>query len=66
MAGAFVPNARGRWQCDLVALTRQRAGGLGLTGIYGGDWCTLPTPSASFHIAAMAVPGRMAALIWRL
>jgi YfiH family protein len=65
VAGAFVANARGRWQCDLIALARQRLASLGLTGIYGGEWCTFADPERFFSYRREGRTGRMAALIWR-
>ena len=44
----FEPNARGRWQADLVALARQRLERAGISVIYGGKWCTYGDP-ARFH-----------------
>ena len=37
---AFVRNARGRWQADLVGLARRRLAALGVTDVSGGQWCT--------------------------
>jgi YfiH family protein len=39
-ADAFEPNARGRWQADLVSLARRRLAAAGLHDVYGGQWCT--------------------------
>jgi YfiH family protein len=63
-AAAFQPNARGRWQCDLVALTRQRLAAAGLTAIHGGNWCTFADAEHFFSHRRDARSGRMAALIW--
>jgi polyphenol oxidase len=63
-AAAFRPNARGRWQCDLAGLARLRLAALGLTGIYGGGWCTFADPENFFSHRRDACSGRMAALIW--
>jgi YfiH family protein len=63
-AAAFVANARGRWQCDLLALVRLRLAGLGLTGLYGGSWCTFADPGNFFSHRRDGRCGRMAALIW--
>jgi YfiH family protein len=62
--GAFVPNARGRWQCDLYALARQRLQSLGVRSIHGGDWCTYADPERFFSYRRDGRCGRMAALIW--
>jgi YfiH family protein len=64
VAGAFAANARGRWQCDLVALARQRLAALGLRQIHGGDWCTFADPERFFSHRRDGRSGRMAALIW--
>jgi polyphenol oxidase len=65
-AAAFQPNARGRWQCDLVALTRQRLAAAGLTNIHGGNWCTFADAARFFSHRRDGRSGRMAALIWRV
>ena len=44
----FAPNARGRWQADLLGLARQRLVAAGITAIYGGKWCTYGDPER-FH-----------------
>jgi YfiH family protein len=64
-AAAFIPNIRRRWQCDLVALTRQRLAGLGIRDVYGGHWCTFADTGSFFSHRRDGRSGRMAALIWR-
>ena len=39
-AAAFTPNARGKWQADLVMLARRRLNALGVSDVSGGAWCT--------------------------
>ena len=63
-ASAFVANARGRWQCDLYALARRRLTALGISGIYGGGWCTFAEADRFFSYRRSGQCGRMAALIW--
>jgi polyphenol oxidase len=63
-ASAFVPNARGRWQCDLYALARRRLGAMGVSGVYGGGWCTFADSERFFSYRRNSQCGRMAALIW--
>jgi polyphenol oxidase len=63
-ATAFTANARGRWQCDLVALARLRLASLGLTAIHGGEWCTFADAENFFSHRRDGRSGRMAALIW--
>jgi polyphenol oxidase len=63
-AAAFVANARGRWQCDLVALARLRLAALGLTDVCGGRWCTYADAENFFSHRRDGRSGRMAALIW--
>jgi YfiH family protein len=64
-AAAFTPNARGRWQCDLPALARQRLAALGVRQIHGGAWCTYADPAQFFSYRRDGRCGRMVALIWR-
>ncbi|MCB1624837.1 MAG: peptidoglycan editing factor PgeF [Pseudomonadales bacterium] len=62
---AFVRNARGRWQCDLAALARQRLSTIGLDDVHGGAWCTFDDREQFFSYRRDGRCGRMAALIWR-
>jgi YfiH family protein len=63
-ASAFAPNPRGRWQCDLLQLARQRLAARGLTRISGGEWCTAADPVRFFSHRREQRTGRMAALLW--
>jgi len=63
-ACAFLPNERGRWQCDLAALARRRLAALGVTEASGGTWCTYADPARFFSFRRDGRCGRMAALIW--
>jgi len=63
-ASAFVPNSRGRWQCDLAALARDRLSKLGVRAISGGDRCTYANAERYFSYRREGRCGRMAALIW--
>jgi YfiH family protein len=64
-ADYFVPNARGRWQADLVGLARHRLRALGIDDISGGQWCTVADPRRFFSHRRDGRGGRMAAVIWR-
>jgi YfiH family protein len=67
-ATAFTPNARGRWQADLVEIARQRLRAAGVSNIYGGRWCTYSNPELFFshrRDGHEQPTGRMATLIWR-
>jgi polyphenol oxidase len=63
-AAAFSVNARGRWQCELVALARQRLHALGVREVFGGEWCTYADRARFFSYRRDGRCGRMAALIW--
>jgi purine-nucleoside/S-methyl-5'-thioadenosine phosphorylase / adenosine deaminase len=63
-AAAFTQNERGRWQCDLAALARQRLAALGVTEVSGGAWCTYADPARFFSFRRDGRCGRMAALVW--
>jgi len=63
-SGAFVRNARGRWQCDLYALGRARLVASGVRDIYGGGWSTYGDAASFFSHRRDGPCGRMAALIW--
>ena len=61
----FVPNARGRWQADLVGLARRRLERLGIRSIAGGEWCTHADRARFYSYRRDGGGGRMAALIWK-
>ena len=63
-SGAFAPNDRSRWQCDLAALALRRLAGLGVTEVSGGTWCTYADATRFFSFRRDGRCGRMAALIW--
>jgi hypothetical protein len=63
-AAAFAANARGRWQCDLQRLARQRLAGLGLRSIHAEPRCTYAQPESFYSFRRDGATGRMAALIW--
>ena len=63
-AGAFAANARGRLQCDLYELARQRLTGLGVQRIFGGGLCTYSDRARFFSFRRDGRCGRMAALVW--
>jgi YfiH family protein len=64
-AAGFAPNERGRWQCDLALLARQRLGALGVQGVSGAECCTYADAARCFSYRRDGRTGRMAALIWR-
>ena len=61
---AFTANDRGRWQCDLRALARQRLYAAGVEAVYSVDSCTYSDPARFFSYRRDGRCGRMAALIW--
>jgi YfiH family protein len=63
-SGAFTRNARGRWQCDLYQLARQRLQALGVNAIHGQRRCTYDERESFFSYRRDGGTGRFAALIW--
>jgi polyphenol oxidase len=63
-AAAFTANARGRWQCDLYELARQRLNALGVQAVFGGGLCTHSDAARFFSFRRDGRCGRMAALVW--
>ena len=63
-AEAFVPNARGRWQCDLYTLARRNLAALGVNDVYGGEHCTVTEQDRFFSYRRDGQCGRMATAIW--
>jgi hypothetical protein len=64
-ADAFVPNARGKWLCDLAALARRRLTRVGIRDVSGGEFCTYDDRDRFYSYRRDGRCGRMAALIWR-
>jgi hypothetical protein len=63
-AAYFSANARGRWQCDLAGLARQRLGALGVGSIHDSQWCTASDPARFYSFRREGQTGRIAALLW--
>lgn len=60
----FQPSPAGRWLADIYELARQQLRALGITAIYGGDWCTFSERERFFSYRRDGRTGRMASLIW--
>jgi hypothetical protein len=63
-ATAFERNGRGRWQCDLYALARQRLAAAGIHSVWGGGADTFADPQRYFSHRRSAPTGRHVALLW--
>ncbi len=63
-AGAFSPNARGRWQADLYALARLELAHLGVTRVYGGDFACFADAEHFFSYRRESRTGRMGTFVW--
>ncbi|MCH8536456.1 MAG: polyphenol oxidase [Alkalimonas sp.] len=61
---AFQPSTQGKWLANLYELARQRLQAVGVTAIYGGDYCTLSQPELFFSYRRDGQTGRMASCIW--
>jgi YfiH family protein len=61
---AFVAHAPGKWLMDLYLTARLQLDRLGLTQVYGGEYCTFTDPQRFYSYRRDGVTGRMASLIW--
>lgn len=66
IAAAFVSAQRPlHFYADIYALARAELNSLGVTAIYGGDYCTYADEARFYSFRRDKVTGRMASLIWR-
>ncbi len=63
-AKAFRPGDKGKWFADLYQLARMRLQNIGLTQIYGGEYCTYREDALFYSYRREGLTGRMATLIW--
>lgn len=65
-ADCFKPgSSEGKWLADLYGLARRILHGMGVTAVYGGEYCTASEPDRFFSYRRDHTTGRMATLIWR-
>jgi YfiH family protein len=62
-ADAFVPTGD-RWLADIYQLARTQLEALGVSAIYGGNWCTYTDSERFYSYRREGTTGRMASLIW--
>lgn len=62
-ADAFTA-AAGGWHADLYRLARQRLARLGVTAVYGGEFCSFSERDRFYSYRRDGATGRMASLIW--
>ncbi|GHT94690.1 hypothetical protein AGMMS49545_16400 [Betaproteobacteria bacterium] len=67
---AFLPTIKGKatekYRANLYQLARQRLTALGITRIFGGDFCTHTDAERFFSYRRDGRTGRMASLIYRI
>lgn len=63
-AAAFTAGESGKYFADIYALARLRLNRLGITHVYGGDYCTCTDKQNFFSYRRDGVTGRMGTFIW--
>jgi YfiH family protein len=61
---AFVPGQSGKWFADIYILARLRLKALGITQVYGGNYCTYRDSEHFFSYRRDGVTGRMGTFVW--
>lgn len=63
-ATAFRAHTQGKWLMDIYAAARLQLATLGVTQVYGGDYCTYEEAHRFYSYRRDGRTGRMASLIW--
>lgn len=63
-AEAFKPGRAGKWYADIYTLARLRLEALGVSRIYGGQYCTYRDSRRFYSFRRDGVTGRMGTFIW--
>ena len=61
---AFHPNETVHWHADIYSLARMQLERLGVSQVYGGEYCTFSDATHFYSYRRDGVTGRMATLIW--
>jgi len=61
---AFTPTGRGSWLADIYLLARARLNKIGVTDVFGGDFCTYTESERFYSFRRSKITGRMCTLIW--
>ncbi len=64
-ASAFQPAANDKYLANIYQLARINLNKLGISNIYGGDYCTVSDHERFYSYRRDNITGRMATLIWR-
>jgi hypothetical protein len=64
-AAGFREHASGQWLADIYRLGRIVLRRVGVSAVYGGEWCTYSQADQFFSYRRDRICGRMASLIWR-
>jgi YfiH family protein len=63
-APVFRMHSPGKWLMDIYAAARLQLAGLGVTQVYGGEYCTYENTELFYSYRRERETGRMASLIW--
>ena len=63
-ARVFVTQTPGKWLMDIYAAACLQLAGLGISQVYGGEFCTYEDPQRFYSYRRDRATGRMASLIW--